>query len=130
LFLILWGAQHYLVSIALAGVMASNNQAPIPRGSVWYGWWEPWTRSFGRTVLVLILASVVLTPILMSPFHPEWLPGIFAAFKRLLANPAWVKLLIAINYSSLFIHFLFDRAVFRFSQPAVRAVSAPLVFGS
>jgi hypothetical protein len=37
-------------------------------------------------------------------------------------------ILIGLNFGSVFCHFLYDRAVFRFSHPATRAASGKLLF--
>ncbi len=129
-FLILWGVQHWLVSIALGGHMAQNDSIEIPDFSRWYGFWRRF-KAFWPTVFVLCLASIVLSPFFEYAVHPEKIaegPDFFSFLSPVLANTAISNLFIALNFSSVFIHFVMDRAIFRFSHPSVRKVSIPLLF--
>ena len=129
-FLILWGVQHWLVSVALGGHMAQNDTSEIPASSRWYGFWSRF-KGFWPTVFVLCLASIILSPLFAYAVHPEKIaegPDFFSFLSPVLAIPAISNLFIALNFSSVFIHFVMDRAIFRFSHPAVRKVSVPLLF--
>lgn len=130
-FLVLWGVQHWLVSVALGAHMAQNDASGVPAASRWYGFWDRFNKGFWPTVFVLCLASVVLTPLFQFAVHPEKLAGearLFSFLSPLLVHTLFSNLFIAMNFSSVYVHFIMDRAVFRFSDPAIRKVSVPLLF--
>ena len=70
-FLILWGVQHWLVSVALGARMAQNDASEVPTDSRWYRFWNRFNKSFWPTVFVLCLASIILTPLFQFAVHPE-----------------------------------------------------------
>jgi len=130
-FLILWGVQHWLVSVALGARMAQNDTSEIPADSRWYRFWDRFNKGFWPTVFVLCLASIVLTPFFQFAVHPEKLTeeaSLFSSLSSLVANTVLANLFIALNFVSVYVHFVMDRAIFRFSDPAVRKVSVPLLF--
>jgi hypothetical protein len=129
-FLLLWGVQHWLVSVALGGHMAQNDTSETPASSRWYGFWGRF-KAFWPTVFVLCLASILLSPFFEYAVHPQKIaegPDFFSFLSSALANTAISNLFIALNFSTVFIHFVMDRAIFRFSHPEVRKVSVPLLF--
>ena len=128
-FLILWGVQHWLVSVALAAHMAQNDPSPAP--SRWYGFWDRFNRGFWPTVFVLCLVSVLLAPFFEFVVHPDKLSsgsGLEAFFRSVLAHENLVRLTIGLSFATVYLHFVMDRAIFRFSNAAVRKVSLPLLF--
>lgn len=130
-FLILWGVQHWLVSVALAGHMAENDTSPVPESSLWYRFWSPFSRGFWMAVLVLSLASLVLAPLFEYSVHPAKInggPAFLAFLGPLLEKESLVHLFIALSFATVFLHFVMDRAIFRFSDAAVRNVTLPLLF--
>ena len=132
-FLLLWGVQHWLVSVALGAHMAQNDKGAIPDASLWYGFWDRFNKGFWPTVCILAFVSAVLTPFFQFAVHPEKLtkdPTIFSVLLPVLANTVLANIFIAFNFASVYIHFVMDRAVFRFSDPAVRRVSVPLLLNA
>ena len=130
-FLILWGVQHWMVSIALGAHMAQNDTSEVPIASRWYRFWGHFNKGFWPTVFVLCFASIILTPLFQFAVHPEKLvkdASFFSFLSPVLANTVLVNLFIVLNFVSVYIHFVMDRAIFRFSDPAVRKVSVPLLF--
>ena len=130
-FLILWGVQHWLVSVALGARMAQNDASEVPADSRWYRFWSRFNKGFWPTVFVLCLASIILTPLFQFAVHPEKLTEnahLFSFLSSVLANTVLANAFIALNFVSVYIHFVMDRAIFRFSDPAVRKVSVPLLF--
>jgi hypothetical protein len=129
-FLILWGVQHWLVSVALGAHMAQNDTSEVPKGSQWYGFWNRFNKGFWPTVFVLCLWSVLLAPLFELAIHPERMTtnNFLAIFSSVLASTILVKLFISLNFISVYIHFIMDRAIFRFSDPGVRKISVPLLF--
>ena len=130
-FLILWGVQHWLVSVALGARMAQNDASEVPADSRWYRFWSRFNKGFWPTVFVLCLASIILTPFFQFAVHPEKLTEnakCFSFLSPVLANTVLANVFIALNFVSVYIHFVMDRAIFRFSDPAVRKISVPLLF--
>ena len=82
-------------------------------------------------VLVLSLASLVLAPLFEYSVHPAKInggPAFLAFLGPLLEKESLVHLFIALSFATVFLHFVMDRAIFRFSDAAVRNVTLPLLF--
>lgn len=132
-FFLLWGTQHWLVSIGLAGHMARQDDTAVPTGSRWYQTWHVVTSGFLWTVLALTLLTIGLVPFFELSVHPEnagRLPVLGPLIVYLLSNAFWAKFFIALNFGTVYVHFVMDRAVFRFSDPATRQVTGRLLFGT
>lgn len=111
LFLVVWTSQHWIVATGLASATA----VPARRRVVLLG---------------LVVASVSLLPFFEveasfdgSPTYGQWIVGSFAEALR---TSAWVPALLALGFASGFVHYLLDRSVYRFSDPAVRAAASGL----
>lgn len=111
LFLVVWTSQHWMVATGLA----SETVAPA-RGRV--------------VLLALVVVSVLLLPLFEveasfdgSPTYGQW---IFGTFAEALRTSSWVPALLALGFASGFVHYLLDRSVYRFSDPAVRAAASGL----
>jgi hypothetical protein len=111
LFLVVWTSQHWIVATGLA----SETPASARRGAV---------------VLGLVLGSIALLPFFEveasfdgSATYGDW---IFGAFASALRTSSWVPALLALGFASGFVHYLLDRSVYRFSDPAVRSAAAGL----
>lgn len=111
LFLVVWTSQHWIVATGLA----SETAAPARSRAV---------------LLALVVASVLLLPVFEveasfdgSPTYGQWIYGSFAAALR---TSSWVPALLALGFASGFVHYLLDRGVYRFSDPAVRAAASGL----
>ena len=129
-FLFLWGVQHWLVSVALGVHMTQNDVTELPVDSRWYRFWNKFNKGFWPTVFVLCFISIILTPLFQFAVHPEKMnEARFLSFlSPLLANTVLLNFFIAMNFSSVYVHFIMDRAIFRFSDPATRKISVPLLF--
>jgi hypothetical protein len=130
-FLILWGVQHWLVSVALGAHMTQNDRSEVPVTSRWYRFWHTFNRGFWPTVFILGLASVILTPLFQLAVHPERLAegaNFLMFLSAAVTDSFFARFFIALNFATVYIHFIMDRAIFRFSDPAIRKVSVPLLF--
>lgn len=130
-FFILWIAQHWIVSVALAAHMAQNDRSDTQSVSLWYKWIGGISRRFWLTVLVLCAVSIFLTPLIYSAFNPNRfknLPILFSLLQPAFSIPWIASFFIAFNSASVYMHFVIDRAIFRFADPSVRSVSLPLLF--
>jgi hypothetical protein len=128
LFIAVWTAQHWLVATALAARIASAE--PAPSGSpVWRALHavnrRPWA-----FLLVLGLLSVLLLPVMeieaVEPGGDYYGDRIFGALAAALRTSAWVPALIALGITTGFLHYWFDRAVYRLSHPTARTAARGL----
>jgi hypothetical protein len=111
LFLVVWSSQHWIVATGLA----SETAAPARSRAV---------------LLALVVASVLLLPFfeVEASFDgsPTYGPWIFGSFADAVRTSSWVPALLALGFASGFVHYLLDRSVYRFSDPAVRAAASGL----
>lgn len=128
-FFILWAVQHWLVAIGLTTRMAPALQkVALPSlrvGRLWYGFWSRVNQRTWQAFLVLVAISVVMAPLFVAATNPEKLVSLGEFFA---ANGVLARVFLTLSVGSAFVHLNMDRAVFRFSNPAVRKVSLPLVF--
>ena len=126
-----WTAQHWLAAVGLAAVVVQGE--PAPRHD------RPLQRVFhllnrppGRFILVLALLSALSMPLyeVEASSGPADRPAFVvldAALGGLLTAPGTLRALTALGLATAFLHYLLDRAVWRFSDPAVRRAAAPLL---
>lgn len=114
-FVLIWGLPHWLVSMGLAGHMASGAKT---RGG------------FAWSVASLTLVSLVFAPLFYSVSTQATIdpPALYRPMLDLLQNQNFVRFATGVAFASVYCHFVLDRAIFRFSHPSVRQVTAPLVF--
>lgn len=128
LFIVLWSVQHWSAAMGLASLAASGgDQAADTR---WQRVLAPINRRGWAVLLVLAVISALLLPIL----EVEAVPDDYVYADRLFGEAAWwlrsspfVPLLLALGFASGFIHYLLDRAAFRFSSPEVRKAARGLL---
>ena len=129
LFVVIWMAQHWLVATALTTRVASAE--PAPRGSSLRGMLHAVNRRPWALLLVLCALSVFLMPVMeveaASPESVSYGERIFGTFAVALRESDWVPALLALGFASGFLHYWMDRAVYRFSDPGVRAAARGLL---
>jgi hypothetical protein len=125
--------QHWVVSLGLTTHMAGNSRFE-PQAQPDASWYRPWAwingRAFGP-LLVLVLLSVCLTPILEADYFIQHnfdtgeltVQGFLVSFE----NSAWIYVFGWLAMFSAFIHYIYDRGVFRFSDPLTRKAALPLL---
>ena len=128
LFIVLWSVQHWSAAMGLASLAASGGgQAP---GTHWQRLLAPINRRGWAVLLVLAVVSTMLLPVLeVQAVSTEY---VYA--DRIFGNAAWwlrsssfVPALLALGFASGFIHYLLDRATFRFSSPEARQAARGLL---
>lgn len=128
LFLVLWTSQHWIVATGLASRAAAAEPAP-PRGFLRV--LHPVNVRPPAVVALLLLASVLLLPVfeVEANFDGGRYYGdrIFGAFAGAFRTSSFVSALLALGFASGFVHYVLDRAVYRFSDPAVRAAARGLL---
>ena len=128
LFIVLWSVQHWSAAMGLASLAASGGaQAP---GAHWQRLLAPINRRGWAVLLVLAVVSTLLLPVL----EVEAVSDEYVYADRIFGDAAWwlrsspfVPALLALGFATGFIHYLLDRAAFRFSSPEVRQAARGLL---
>ena len=128
LFIVLWSVQHWSAAMGLASLAASGGaQAP---GAHWQRLLAPINRRGWAVLLVLAVVSALLLPVM----EVEAVADEYVYADRIFGEAAWwlrfspfVPALLALGFAIGFIHYLLDRAAFRFSSPDVRQAARGLL---
>ena len=128
LFIVLWSVQHWSAAMGLASLAASGGaQEP---GTRWQRLLAPINRRGWAVLLVLAVVSTLLLPVL----EVEAVSDEYVYADRIFGDAAWwlrsspfVPALLALGFATGFIHYLLDRAAFRFSSPEVRQAARGLL---
>ena len=131
LFVAVWSAQHWLAATALTTRVACAEPASpcSPIGRVLHAVnRRPWA-----LLLVLGVLSVLLLPIMEveaiasdGTFYGDRIFGTLAVELR---ESQWVPALLALGFTTGFLHYWLDRAVFRLSRSSVRTAARGLLEG-
>ncbi len=128
MFIVLWSVQHWSAAMGLASLAASGGaQEP---GTHWQRLLAPINRRGWAVLLVLAVVSTLLLPVL----EVQAVSAEYVYADRIFGNAAWwlrsssfVPALLALGFATGFLHYLLDRAVFRFSSPDVRQAARGLL---
>jgi hypothetical protein len=128
LFIVLWSVQHWSAAMGLASLAASG--ASLEPATRWQRLLASVNRRGWAVLLVLAVASALLLPLL----EVEAVADEFVYADRIFGDAAWwlrsspfVPALLALGFATAFIHYVLDRAVFRFSSPDVRQAARGLL---
>ena len=128
LFVVLWSVQHWSAAMGVASLAAAGG--PQESGAHWQRLLAPVNRHGWSVLLVLAVLSVLLLPLLEVEavsddyVYADRLFGEAALWLR--ASP-FVPALLALGFATGFIHYVLDRAAFRFSSPEVRQAARGLL---
>lgn len=128
LFIVLWSVQHWSAAMGLASLAASRGVEAS--GTHWQRLLEPINRRGWAVLLVLAILSTLLLPVMeVEAVSDEYAYAdrIFGDAARWLRSSPFVPALLALGFAAGFIHYLLDRAAFRFSSPEVRRAARGLV---
>jgi len=127
-FIVLWSVQHWSAAMGLASLAASGG--PQAHGAHWQRLLAPINRRGWAVLLVLAVVSTLLLPLL----EVEAVSDEYAFADRIFGEAAWwlrsspfVPALLALGFTTSFIHYVLDRAAFRFSSPDVRQAARGLL---
>ena len=128
LFIVLWSVQHWSAAMGLTSLAASGGiQEPATQ---WQRLLAPINRRGWAVLVVLALVSTLLLPLL----EVEAVTDEFVYADRIYGDVAWwlrsspfVPVLLALGFATGFIHYVLDRAAFRFSSPDVRKAARGLL---
>jgi len=128
LFIVLWSVQHWSAAMGLTSLAASGAvQAPRTH---WQRLLAPINRRGWAVLLVLAVVSTLLLPVMeVEAVSDEYAYAdrIFGDAARWLRSSPFVPALLALGFAAGFIHYLLDRAAFRFSSPDVRHAARGLL---
>jgi hypothetical protein len=149
--LLIIAVQHWLVAVGISAHMASGHAPSNAEPNGWYRFWGVVNKSPWAVLVVMCIFSAVLVSImevsdverryavkeLRSMFdanagtrdyiywgetYMSWLRWLWSA-----SEDTVLMLFVAVGFSFGYIHYLMDRAIFRFSNAATRQKSLPLL---
>jgi len=129
LFLVIWNSQHWILATGFGSQTPSGEPAPV-RGAVRRVRHALNTRPWA-IVFLLMVSSVLLLPLFEIEANRDggtyYGDRIFGAVATGLRTSSWVPALVALGFSTAFIHYLLDRGVYRLSNPQVRSAARGLL---
>ncbi len=128
-FLVIWTSQHWILAAGLGSRTPSGEPAPV-RGAVRRVLHALNTRPWA-VLLLLMVSSVLLLPLFEVEANRQggtyYGDRIFGAVVTGLRTSSWVPALVALGFSTGFMHYLLDRSVYRLSDPRVRSAARGLL---
>jgi hypothetical protein len=127
-FIVLWSVQHWSAAMGLTSLAASGGQQA--HGAHWQRLLAPINRRGWAVLLVLALVSTLLLPVLeVEAVSDEYAfaERIFGQAALWLRSSPFVPALLALGFATSFIHYVLDRAAFRFSSPEVSLAARGLL---
>jgi hypothetical protein len=128
LFVVVWSVQHWSAAMGLASLAASGGVQA--HGAHWQRLLAPINRRGWAVLLVLAVVSTLLLPVMEVEAVTDeyaYADRIFGDAARWLRFSPLVPALAALGFATGFIHYLLDRAAFRFSSPDVRQAARGLL---
>jgi hypothetical protein len=128
LFIVLWSVQHWSAAMGLASLAASGGDQAS--STHWQRLLAPINQRGWAVLLVLAVVSALLLPVLeVEAVSDEYAYAdrIYGEVARWLRSSPFVPALLALGFATGFIHYLLDRAAFRFSSPEVRQAARGLL---
>jgi hypothetical protein len=130
LFIVLWSVQHWSAAMGLTSLAACGGAQAS--GTHWQRLLAPINQRGWAVLLVLAVVSTLLLPVMeVEAVSGEYAYAdrIFGEAARWLRSSPFVPALLALGFAAGFIHYLLDRAAFRFSSPDVRQAARGLLLG-
>jgi len=130
-FIFCWTAQHWLAAVGLAAVVTEAQPRPPPTHRM-LQLLHRVNSPPGRFLLVITLLSALSMPFyeVEASAGPSDRPAFELVNSVLgggLTTTSTLRALTALGLATAFLHYLLDRAVWRFSDPLVRRAAAPLL---
>ena len=128
LFVVLWSVQHWTAAMGLTSLAASGGDQAA--GARWQRLLAPINRRGWAVLLVLVAVSTLLLPVLeveAATDENAYADRIFGDLASWLRSAPFVPVLMALGFATGFIHYVLDRAAFRFSSPDVRQAARGLL---
>jgi hypothetical protein len=129
LFLVIWTSQHWILAAGLASQVPTSEPAP-ESGFLRRVFHTVNTRPWA-VLSVLIAVSILLLPVFEVEANRQggtyYGDRIFGALVTGLRSSTWVPVLLALGFSTGFLHYILDRNVYRMSNPEVRSAARGLL---
>jgi hypothetical protein len=128
LFVVVWSVQHWSAAMGLASLAASGGAAAP--GTRWQRLLAPINRRGWAVLLVLAALSALLLPVMEVEAVTDeyaYADRLFGPAALWLRTSPFVPALLALGFATGFVHYLLDRAAFRFSSPEVRQAARGLL---
>jgi hypothetical protein len=128
LFIVVWSVQHWSAAMGLTSLAASGGAEES--GSRWQQLLAPINRRGWAVLLALAVISALLLPVMEVEAVTDdyvYADRLFGDAARWLRSSSFVPALVALGFATGFIHYLLDRAAFRFSSPDVRQAARGLL---
>ena len=129
LFLVISTSQHWIFATALASQTPRGESAPA-RGAIRHVFHMLNTRPWAL-LLLLMASSIFLMPLFEVEANREggtyYGDRIFGTIATGLRTSSWVPALVALGFSTSFVHYVLDRSVYRLSNPQVRSAARGLL---
>jgi hypothetical protein len=129
LFIMAWTAQHWMAATGLATRVVARG--PEPGSSSWYRLWHALNRHPAAVLMLFVLISAALMPVMeveaIGAGEPSYGARLFPALAEWLAQTELFPFLLALGFTTGFVHYLLDRAIYRLSDPTVRRAAQGLV---
>jgi len=128
LFIVVWSVQHWSAAMGLTALVASGGaHAGATR-------LQRVLSAVNRRRWAVLLVLAALSALLLPLMEVEAVSDDYVYADRLVGDAAWwlrsspwVPALLALGFATGFIHYLLDRAAFRFSSPEVRQAARGLL---
>jgi hypothetical protein len=128
LFIVVWSVQHWSAAMGLASLVAAGGEpSDTTRG-------QRLLAAINRRGWAVLLALAAVSALLLPVMEVEAVSDDYVYADRLVGDAAWwlrsspfVPVLLALGFATGFIHYLLDRAAFRFSSPEVRKAARGLL---
>ena len=129
LYIVIWTSQHWILATGLASETPRGE--PVPAGGALRRILHTLNARPWAILFMLAVASLFLLP--LFEVEANWHGGtyygdrIFGTVAEGLRTSSWVPALIAVGFSTGFVHYLLDRNVYRMSDPRVRSAARGLL---
>jgi hypothetical protein len=128
LFIVLWSVQHWSAAMGLASLAASGGTPATGADS------QRLLAAINRRGWAVLLVLAVVSTLMLPVLEVEAVGEEYAFADRLygevalwLRSSRFVPVLLAVGFATSFIHYMLDRAAFRFSSPDVRRAARGLL---
>jgi len=147
--LLILAVQHWLVSVGLTSHMAAGRAPVSTKPNAWYRFWNVFNRSPWAVMVLMCIGSAALAPVMeFSDVERRFVTSAFRAsfdpasatrtylywgsqyldWFQAIGRETVVSFFIATGFAFGYVHYLMDRAIYRFSDPSTRRQSGPLIF--
>ena len=128
LFIVVWSVQHWSAAMGLASLVAAGGEpAAAPRR-------QRLLAAINRRRWAVLLVLAAISALLLPVMEVEAVSDEYVYADRLVGDAAWwlrsspfLPALLALGFATGFVHYLLDRAAFRFSSPEVRQAARGLI---